>query len=328
MSSKGRYYKVGVFVILGFVLVIIGVIVFGAGKFFRKSFMVETYFDQSVQGLDVGAPLKLQGVQIGNVKEIAFVFNRYSTSYPYVLVRAQVYQDLVGIWKDLGRIPSKEQRVSRIKTLIEKGFRLQLDSGGITGVAFLNAVYLDPKRNPPLKIDWTPEYFYIPSAPGTFTEITKAISDLTAKLGDLDIKGITDKVNQILDNTNNVIEQSQIAEVSKDIRRLLASLDTNSKNLNSIMKGKEVQQSLKDLSQALANLNTASNEFPRTVSEVNTSLRELNRFTASQRQQIERILEDIRQTTENLQELTGTAKKYPSWLLFGNPPPHLDEVNK
>jgi phospholipid/cholesterol/gamma-HCH transport system substrate-binding protein len=328
MSSKGRYYKVGVFVIMGFVVVVIGVIVFGAGKFFRKSFMVETYFDQSVQGLDVGAPLKFQGVQIGNVKEIAFVFNHYSTYYSYVLVRAQVYQDLVGIWKDLGRIPSQEQRISRIKELIEKGFRLQLDSGGITGVAFLNAVYLDPERNPPLKIDWTPEYFYIPSAPGTFTEITKAISGLTAKLGDLDIKGITDKVNQILENTNKTIEQAQIAEVSKDIRRLLASLDTNSKNLNSIMEGKEVQESLKNLSEALQNLNIASKEFPKTVAGVNTSLSELNRFSSSQQQKIERILENIRQTTENLQELTGTAKKYPSWLLFGNPPPHLDEVNK
>lgn len=328
MSSKARYYKIGVFVIMGFILTVIGVIVFGAGKFFRKSFMVETYFNQSVQGLDVGAPLKFQGVQIGNVKEIAFVFNHYYTTYTYVLVRAQIYQDSVGIWKDLGTIPSKEQRISRIKELIEKGFRLQLDSGGITGVAFLNAVYLDPKRNPPLKIDWKPEYFYIPSAPGTFTEIAKAISDLTVKLGDLDIKGITDKINQILANTNEAIEESQIAEVSKDIRRLLSSLDTNSKNLNSIMKGKEVQQSLKDLSQALANLNTASKEFPKTVSQVNTSLSELNRFTASHQQQVERILENIRQTTENLQELTGTAKKYPSWLLFGNPPPHLDEVNK
>ena len=328
MSSKTRYYKIGVFVIIGFVLVVIGVIVFGAGQFFRKSIMVETYFDQSVQGLDVGAPLKFQGVQIGNVKRIGFVFNHYLTTHTYVLVRAEIFQDAVGVRKSLGRLPTYEERVLTIKGLIEKGLRLQLDSGGITGVAFLNMIYLDPKRNLPLNIDWKPEYFYIPSAPGTITQITKAIEDLTVKLGDLDIKGITDKVNQILANTNKAIEESQIAEVSKDIRRLLSSLDTNSKNLNSIMKSKEVQQSLKDLSQALANLNTASKEFPKTVSQVNTSLSELNRFTSSQQQQVERILENIRQTTENLQELTGTAKKYPSWLLFGNPPPRLNEVNK
>src|SRR6266852_1477107 len=148
MSSKTRFYKIGVFVILGFILTVIGVIVFGAGKFFRKSITIETYFNQSVQGLDVGAPLKLQGVQIGNVKEIGFVFNRYNTTRTYVLVRAEVYQESVGARKSLGRIPTAEERISTVKELIEKGLRLQLDSSGITGVAFLNMVYLDPKRYP------------------------------------------------------------------------------------------------------------------------------------------------------------------------------------
>jgi ABC-type transporter Mla subunit MlaD len=328
MTNKARYYKIGVFVIIGFILTVIGVIVFGAGKFFRKSIMIETYFDQSVQGLDVGAPLKLQGVQIGNVKEIGFVFNRYNTTRTYVLVRAEVYQELVGARKSLGRIPTAEEHISRVKELIEKGLRLQLDSSGITGVAFLNMVYLDPKRYPPLEIDWQPESLYIPSAPGTITVVTQAIENLTRELENIDIKGITNKVDQLLATTNRAVEDAQIATVSQDIRRLLGKLENNSENFNSILQSREVQQSLKNLSQALENVNTASNEFPKTIAGVNTSLSELNRFTSSQQIEIERILENIRQTSENLRELTDTAKRYPSWFLFGNPPPRLNEVNK
>lgn len=328
MSSKARYYKIGVFVIIGFIITIIGIVVFGGAEFFRKSFKVETYFDQSVQGLNVGAPIKLQGVQIGNVKEIAFVFNHYSTTYTYVLVRAQIYRDTVGIWKPLGRIPSEEQRISMIKELIEKGFRLQLDSGGITGVAFLNAVYLDPKQNPPLKIDWQPEYLYIPSSPGTFTLITKDIQDVAHELASIDIKGIANKVDQLLVNTNKVIEDAQIAALSKDIRGLVGSLNTTSKNFNSIVQSKEVRQSLKDLSQTLANTNTASKEFPKTVAGVNRFLSDFTSFTSNQQPEVEQILVNIKQTSENLRELTDTAKRYPSWVLFGNPPPRLDEVKK
>ncbi len=328
MSSKARYYKIGSFVIIGFILTVVGVIVFGAGQFFRQKFMVETYFDQSVQGLDVGAPVKFQGVNVGNVKHIAFVFNYYPTLYTYVMVRAEIYQRLVGVRKSLGRIPTEEERISRVKELIEKGLRLELDSAGITGVAVLNMVYLDPKQNPPLKIDWQPEYLYIPSSPGTFTLITKDIHDLAHELASIDIKGIANKVDQLLVNANKAIEDAQIAALSKDTRGLVGSLNTTSKNFNSIVQSKEVRQSLKDLSQSLANINTASTEFPKTVAGVNTTLGEIKDFTSGQQRDLAPILENIRQITENLLEVTGTTKRYPSWFLFGNPPPHLNEVNK
>ena len=314
MSRKANYFKIGAFVIIGLAIAVIGIVVFGAGKFFRHKIMIETYFDQSVQGLNVGAPLKYQGVQVGNVKEIGFAFNYYQTSYTYVVVRAEIQQELVGERKSLGRIPTEEERISRIKELIETGLRLQLDSQGITGVAFLNLANLDPKRFPPLKIDWEPESLYIPSAPGTITQITQAVENLTGTLETIDIKGMTDKVNQILVSTDKAIEDAQIPVIAKDVRELLDALENNSKRLDSILESQEVKQTLKNLSQTLENVNTASRKF--------------NRFSSTQREELDRILEDIRATTENLRELTDTAKRYPSWFLFGNPPPRLDEVKK
>jgi len=315
MSRKANYFKIGAFVIIGFAIAVIGIVVFGAGKFFRHKIMIETYLDQSVQGLNVGAPLKYQGVQVGNVKEIGFAFNYYPTSYTYVVVRAEIQQELVGERKSLGRIPTEEERISRIMELIEKkGLRLQLDSQGITGVAFLNMVNLDPKRFPPLKIDWEPESLYIPSAPGVITQIEEAIENLTGTLETIDIKGITDKVNQILVSTDKAIEDAQIPVIAQDIRELLAALEDNTKSLNSILESQEVKQTLKNLSQTLENVNTASGRF--------------NRFTSDKQQELDRILEDIRVTSENLRELTDTAKRYPSWFLFGNPPPPLNEVKQ
>jgi phospholipid/cholesterol/gamma-HCH transport system substrate-binding protein/paraquat-inducible protein B len=328
MSAKTNYYKIGVFVIIGFIIVIVGVVVFGAGKFFRKKVTVETYFDQSIQGLDVGAPLKLQGVPIGNVSQIAFVFNYYRTEYNYVLVRAEIYPDMVGPRLSRGGILNEEERKKLVTGMIEKGLRLELDSQGITGVAFLNMVQLDPKRYPELPIDWKPEYLYIPSSPGTITLITQAVENLTQTIQSIDIKGIADKVDLLLVNTNKVVEDAQIAAVSQDIRKLVASLEKNSRKLDAILESEEVQQSLKDASKALENINIASQELPRTIAELNRGLRSLSNFTYNQQQDIELILDDIRRASENLSELMDTARKYPSWVLFGNPPPHLDEVSK
>ncbi|MGH7900445.1 MAG: MlaD family protein [Thermodesulfobacteriota bacterium] len=328
MSRKANYYKIGVFVILGFMIVVVGIVLFGAGKFFRKKVAIETYFDQSVQGLDVGAPLKLQGVPIGNVSEIAFVFNYYKTEYNYVLVRAEIYPDMVGPRLSRGGILDEEERKKLLEGMIEKGARLELSSQGITGVAFLNMVQLDPKRFPALQIDWKPDYFYVPSSPGTITLITQAVENLTQEIEAIDIKAIADKVDQLLTTTNKVVEDAQIASVSQDIRRLVASLEDNSKKLDAILESEDVQQSLKDLSEALKNIETSSQEFPKTVAEFNRTLRQINKFTSDQQDQLGLVLDDIRRISENFSELMDTAKKYPSWVFFGNPPPNLHEVNK
>src|SRR5438477_10217476 len=79
MSAQAHYFKIGLFMLSGITLVVLAVIILGAGALFKKKFMMETYFDESVQGLSVGAPLKYRGVTIGRVEHIGFVRNEYKT---------------------------------------------------------------------------------------------------------------------------------------------------------------------------------------------------------------------------------------------------------
>jgi ABC-type transporter Mla subunit MlaD len=133
---------------------------------------------------------------------------------------------------------------------------------------------------------------------------------------------------------NKTVEEAQVATISKevlqlliDLREPLETLDKVATNLDSIL-DKEVQQSLKDLSQTLENVKTTSGEFPETVAELNKTLRQVRRFTSAQEQDIGVTLENIRLISEDLKVFLDTAKRYPSWTLFGNPPPRLDEVKK
>ena len=63
MSAKANYFKIGIFVISATIITIIAIVFLGAGAIFKKKLMVETFIDGSVQGLDVGSPLKLRGVK-------------------------------------------------------------------------------------------------------------------------------------------------------------------------------------------------------------------------------------------------------------------------
>jgi len=316
MSSKTSNFKIGLFVLIGLILVIITVILFGAGKFFKEKYTIETYFDQSVQGLDVGAPLKFNGVQIGDVNDIHFVFNDYKTNKQYVLVRANIYPDSVRGGAGRRLADKYDDMGVFLNELVEKGLRLELASQGITGVAFLNMVYIEPDKFPAYDIDWKPEYPYIPSKPGTITIITEAIENLSV---DID--------NLVLELRESV-KDANIAKISTDLDKLLINLDRTSMNINTILESEEVGSSLKHLSNTLANIDKSTTNLPQTLSELSKIILNIKRLTLRQQQDIDNILENIKATTQNLTEMLDTGKRQPSWMLFGNPPPKINEVSE
>jgi ABC-type transporter Mla subunit MlaD len=94
----------------GITIAVLAVIILGTGALFKKKVMMETYFDESVQGLSVGAPLKYRGVTIGSVEHIGFVRNDYKTELSdddryryghYVVVRVTVKEVFPGQSDDL-----------------------------------------------------------------------------------------------------------------------------------------------------------------------------------------------------------------------------------
>ena len=145
--EKLSYFKIGLFVIAAIVVGVIGVVVLGAGRVFQKKALVETYIDESVQGLDVGSPVKFRGVPVGNVERITLTSAEYATKRQYVLVRMSVSPNIF-------QFPVTDPNSQELKRELDRGFRVRLAAQGLTGVAYLETDYLDPERNPALEIDW------------------------------------------------------------------------------------------------------------------------------------------------------------------------------
>ena len=314
MNNKPNFFKIGLFVILGTLILAGAIIFFGAGKFFEKRYFVETYFDQSVQGLSVGAALTFQGVQVGNISEIGFVFQEYDTHSQYVLVRAQIYPNK-GSNKGKPRLfIDDKDREKGLQKMIEKGLRLQLASQGVTGLAVLNAVYLEPGSYPALNINWKPEYPYIPSAPGTIAQITKSIEKLTETLDSIDFKEISDDVEDLVKTLNIAVQQADIPQVSKDLQSLLVSLDKTVTNTDKLINSKETRQTLANIAE--------------TTQELKRTLKRTDRLIQNREHNIEAILENVERVSEDVNEFMVTVRRYPSWVLFGEPPPHFGHENK
>src|SRR5581483_6839573 len=158
MSAETKYFKLGAFVLAGLAAAVGAVVVLGAGTVMRKKFLAETYVDESVQGLDVGAPVKFRGVHVGQLEKIEFAGIQYTAKDDRIgLVIAFYPETLKGF---AGDTPA-----AKLKELTDSGLRVRLASAGLTGGLYLELENFDPEKNPAPPISWVPNNPYLPSVP-------------------------------------------------------------------------------------------------------------------------------------------------------------------
>ena len=82
MSQQANYFKLGLFVIGSIAAGVVMLLIIGSGRWFERKITIETYFNESVQGLDIGSKMKYRGVVIGEVTAIGFTYSVYQQQLP------------------------------------------------------------------------------------------------------------------------------------------------------------------------------------------------------------------------------------------------------
>jgi paraquat-inducible protein B len=234
MSAQARYFKVGLFVIVGTMLLVFGLVVLGSGALFRDRVLLETYINESIQGVDVGTPVKFRGVPIGNVKEIDFVYNVYPEAmakghemrYVYILMEVKP--------KALGNM-GKNSVKSFLEREARKGLRIGLSPQGLTGQFFLELDYYDPERYPMPEVTWAPLHDYIPSVQSTITFFVQSIAAVFAKLEKTNVGGLLDETQATLKSLHRALDEAHVGQLSDQARGALASIKASSDRLEGLL---------------------------------------------------------------------------------------------
>ncbi len=275
MSTATRHFKLGLFV-LGAVLMFVAIVlIVSSGSFGLPRVMMETYFNESVQGLDIGSKVKYRGVTVGEVRQITFSSTRYELDKSvndrkqYVLVEAALDPKLVS-----GQLGSVGARNDLLRQQIERGLRVRLNPQGITGTSYLEIDFLDPDANRPLAIDWLPEQLYVPSAPSTVKQFVDAASDLLSELRRVDLANMgatvreaISRFNQLATTANNRLEKLPVDQLSRDLGGLIAELRGTNKRLSDSLAAFPAAEIGRDLSTLVAELRDSNQRLARALSD-------------------------------------------------------------
>ena len=234
-NSDISYLKIGIFILTGLIFFVAAILLFGSNKLFQHSVYIETYFEESVQGISEGYPVKYRGLQIGYVKKIAFtneVYPQQDAIKPDKIQSRSIYI-LLAITSKLFTNLSKDEIRDFLNREIIAGLRVKIMPQGLTGTTYIELNYVDPQSNPPLPITWRPRYFYIPSSPGMLTKLGDNAQYILNEIKNMDLKKLYENINTLTNSLDHVAQKTDqlITKTDGPIEKTLKNFQEVSQNL-------------------------------------------------------------------------------------------------
>jgi phospholipid/cholesterol/gamma-HCH transport system substrate-binding protein len=275
----------------------------GASKYFQEGTIFVTYFDESVQGLQIDSSVKYRGVDIGRVMKIGVApDNRLVEVVMKIEFRGNVVRDTVA----------------------------KLRTAGITGIVFVELERRKPediKLSP--KIDFPTRYPVIQSLPSDIKQIFSAVDSIMEKIKQIDFKGIS---NQLIDTTKAVeifVGGDRMKRILSNIEYTVANLESATDKVNDIMTEgiiedvvAEAKDAIKEAKTVITRVKTEvdSLNVAETTGKANRLIENINKKMNTAATEITVTSENLRRVSETLENLMERLSADPSELIFSVPP--------
>ena len=184
--------------------------------FVRKSKWL-LHFDGGVRGLKIGAPVELQGIQIGQVLDVNLEFDVEKEAFS-IPVLIETEPDRI---KATGKFPEGAEKERVMDYLVGKGLRAQLKTGSLITGQLLVAIDMHPEAEP-AEVNWEGVYPEIPTVPTAMEEITTSLTQLLKKLEKLPIEQIGQDLQDTVAGAKRLVNSP---DLQKSVTALNETLD-------------------------------------------------------------------------------------------------------
>src|SRR5215831_4593327 len=228
MGRKINPTTIGAFVVGAIVLLIAGALLFGGNTFFQEKLPYVMFFESSVEGLNVGAPVIFRGVQVGQVTAISAIADP-QTFDVRIKVQVEFVRGVIKVGEEGQRFQDHRAAVQR---LIQRGIRASLRMQSfVTGLLY---VALDFYPDTPIKLlGLDPTVPELPTIPSDMDQLKSSVQQALADLRKLPLETILNEVLTVLRRAGTLLETPELRQalvtlrdVMTDARQLLANANT------------------------------------------------------------------------------------------------------
>ena len=262
MATEASKFKVGLFLIGGFLVLNAALVWIGAARLLEKSAHYVTYFAESVQGLDRGSPVKFRGVPLGRVSEIRV---------------------------------APDGRLVQVDMEVEPGFRVApemratLASAGITGAAFVEIRLLSDGGEPlePPTLTFPVQANYIPSQRSFLTNLTSTLSELAVRLEGADIPGLVADYRSLAVTARERLSGPEMEGAFVRLSRAAEAIEASASRLSGFLEDPRLSRAVDRLSATAIELEGAAHSarasiegsrLPEVMEEVRAAAAGLHQF--------------------------------------------------
>ena len=331
MKTRISPTVIGLFVIGGLAVLVVAVVGLGSGKWFRKPYEFVLYFQGSVNGLNVGAPVKYKGVEIGSVTDILLQLDQVEVDRIPVMIELDAKKIAGrGLKANLLGDPSA------LQTVIDRGLRGQLRMESfVTGVLY---VALDhyPETSARLVQPEGSRYREIPTVPTELEQVQDQVREAFTKLAKIDFNAVTLAMTRAFEGVDRLTNSPALNaslrslehvmpkfdETVVNIGRLAVTLDKNASDLST-----DLQQTSAATRQALAEIETAVKQAGITMKQAEGTMVSAQAALdpdSPLAYELTKGLREISGAARSLRLLAGYLERNPRALIFGKPEANKD----
>lgn len=324
MSQPVNTRLIGLFVLGALALAVALTLIFGGGGYFGGARKYVAYFEGSVNGLNVGAPVKLKGVTIGRVSDVLV---QYDLENNRVLTPVIAEIDLGKIFETRDGQPAR--RRPTLEELVSRGLRARLSMQSlVTSQLYVDVNFL-PERPARLVGSRNLGLPEIPTLPSNKDEIENTIRDVVSEFRELPLKETVEttlrslrKVEQLLSAPETQASIVNLNKTLEDLQRLVRHVDTKVDGLAKGLEGtaRESQALLKTLNGRMGPLLDSTNKALGSVAETFTHAKgtlSAVEDMAGPDSELSTALRDLSEAARSVRALAESLERNPESLLYG-----------
>ncbi len=318
MSRSANPVAVGAFVLGMLILAFLLVLFFTGSSWFSSRDRYTLVYDTSIKGLNVGAPVTLKGVKIGEVTEI----------------KAHMYDETLAVFNnvtieiDPNMLERREkfwQSSAVVDDMIKRGLCAQLRLQSLlTGL-----LYVDVDFHPDKKC----QFKDVPAAHAQIPTTPTDLEQLTRNLEAIDVNQLGENLEQIVSGVNKFINDDELQNIIANMNETLDAIHASADAVR--QSADEITGSMVPLARrADATAAELNSKLPALLDKLDTTMTALQQTTASLQKtsanatyltsedspllyRIESAAKSVEAAATQVRNLSDTLERNPESLLYG-----------